>query len=278
VALTPGIFSLIGTLRAVAEDTRERTSPTWLEQLALLELGALVAVSPMARARKRGDKHPVLVLPGLAASDASTFPLRWHIDAWGFNAHAWGMGRNMGPTPEVIRGLRTRLNELHTRHGRKVSIVGWSMGGIYARFLARELPDAVRQVITLGSPYRMVTGDRSAASPLTDHLRPTFDERVKAARRVPEEEKRPLIVPATSVYSKIDEVVHWKHCIDRVGHHRENVEVRVPHVALGYNPGVLYVVADRLSQAEGAWKPFKPPRTLARLYPHPEEWKPSAAR
>jgi pimeloyl-ACP methyl ester carboxylesterase len=249
-----------------------------LEQLALLELGALVAVSPVARARKRGDRHSVLVLPGLGATDMSTAALRWHIDAWGFRSHVWGMGRNMGPTSDVVRGLRTRLNELHSREGRTVSIVGWSLGGIYARFLARELPDAIRLVITMGSPYRMVTGDRSAASPITDRLRPTFDERVRAARSIPEEQKRPLAVPATSIYSKIDEVVNWRHCIDRVGPTRENVEVRAPHVGLGFNPGVLYVVADRLSQPENDWKPFKPPRALAGLYPPPAEWKPRSER
>lgn len=262
----------------MTDDRPSRTRLAWLEQRALLELGALVAVSPVAHLGRRGDRHPVLVLPGLTATDLSTAPLRWHIDAWGFESHVWGLGRNMGPTPEVVRGLRARLNELHTKSGRRVSLVGWSLGGIYARFLARELPDAVRQVVTMGSPYRMVTGDRSTASPLTDRLRPSFDERMRAARAVPEEQRRPLGVPATSIYSRSDEVVDWRYCIDSVGSTRENVEVRSPHIALGYNPGVLFVVADRLSQPEDGWRPFSPPSGLRGLYPRPAQWTAGGVR
>ena len=244
----------------------------------MLELGALMALSPVARLHRRGDRHPVLVLPGFTASDTSTVPLRWHINGWGFSAHAWGLGRNLGPTPELLAGLADRLDELYSRSGQRVSLVGWSLGGIYARFLARERPAAVRQVLTMGSPYRMVAGDRSAASPLADALRPSFDQRMTDARRVPEEHKARLSVPATSIYSRSDEVVDWRFCIDSVGPLRDNVEVRASHIALGFNPGVLYVVADRLSQPEGQWRPFRAPRVLSALYPPAAEWTPQGIR
>src|SRR5437870_1661144 len=124
----------------------------WLEQRALFELGALVAASPWLRLLGRGDQHPVLVLPGFTASDVTTTPLRWQLRSWGYWAHGWQLGRNLGPTPAVLEGLVDRLLTLHERHGRKVTLIGWSLGGIYARELARQFPDSVRSVITLGSP------------------------------------------------------------------------------------------------------------------------------
>jgi pimeloyl-ACP methyl ester carboxylesterase len=94
------------------------------------------------------------VIPGWLAGDASTRALRWFVRDRGYHAHAWRLGMNRGPTSEVVAGLTERLHELRARHGRKVSVIGWSLGGIYARELARRHPALVRQVITLASPFR----------------------------------------------------------------------------------------------------------------------------
>src|SRR6476646_7178616 len=102
-----------------------------------------------------GDGRPVLVLPGFAAGDGSTMALRWALRSRGYWVHAWGLGRNIGPTSRAIAGMRRRLEELQSTHGQHVTLIGWSLGGLYARILAREYPELVRQVITLGSPYRM---------------------------------------------------------------------------------------------------------------------------
>ena len=115
---------------------------------------------------------PVLVLPGFTAGDRSTMPLRWFLRSQGWWAHGWHLGPNFGPTRRVVTGIQERLDELHGLHGRTVSIVGWSLGGIYARELARRKPELVRQVITLGSPFRMVDGDRSWASGMYETLSP----------------------------------------------------------------------------------------------------------
>lgn len=244
-----------------------------LEQRALLELGAFVAASPLLRLAGRGDRHPVLVLPGFTAGDRSTMPLRWFLRTQGWWAHGWHLGPNLGPSARVVAGMRTRLEELYARHDRTVSIVGWSLGGIYARLLAREHPDMVRSVITLGSPFRMTLRDRSTASPLFDTLAPIHQAELLELANQSERERPPLLMPSTAIYTRTDGIVRWHTCIDEAGPLRENVEVRGSHSGLGHNPSVLAVVADRLSLPEGEWRPFKPARWARGCYPRPVEWQ-----
>lgn len=231
----------------------------------------MAAAAPWLRLLGRGDHHPVLVLPGFTASDVSTRPLRWQLRTWGYWAHGWGLGRNLGPTTDVLTGLVDRLTALHARHGRRVTLIGWSLGGIYARELARQFPDSVRSVITLGSPYRMSLTDRSSVSRLLDRLTPGFDPGV-VETWVAEDERVPLSMPATSVYSRTDGIVRWYTCIDRAGPLRENIEVLGSHSGLGVNPAVLYVIANRLAQPEDDWRPFEAPVALRRFYPKPATW------
>jgi pimeloyl-ACP methyl ester carboxylesterase len=135
-----------------------------LEVRAIWELQAFFATYPLLRRAPRGDGHPVLVLPGLAASDVSTRPLRTLLKELGYAAHGWKQGTNNGPRDGVEAGMEARLTELAQRYQRKVSLIGWSLGGIFARELARRSPELVRQVITLGSafasePKRATLGD-----------------------------------------------------------------------------------------------------------------------
>ena len=224
-----------------------------LEPRAVFELGAFMAASPVLRAVGRGDRHPVLVLPGFTASDRSTVPLRATLRAQGYWVHGWGLGRNMGPDRRVVDGIARRLEEIHERHGRTVSLIGWSLGGVYARSLARTHPAAVRQVISLGSPFRMFPGMR-------------------------EDQQPPLTVPSTAIYSRTDGIVHWSQCIDAERASAENIEVRGSHSGLGHNPAVLIVVTDRLAQPEGEWRPFRPRPGLGRLYPRSVWWQPGVER
>ena len=240
-----------------------------LEQRALFELGALLASAPFLRLIGRGDRHPVLVMPGFTATDHSTIGLRYLIRSWGYWAHGWQLGTNVGPTPPVLSGIRDRLDELHDRHGMRVSLVGWSLGGLYARYLARQTPEKVRNVITLGSPLQMTHGDRSSASGIADRLQHLFDP---AFIEMADHERGPLPVPATSVYTRTDGVVRWQACLDVADETHENVAVRGSHAGLGFNPAVIYVVADRLGQLEDAWRPFQPPLPLRALYPRPASW------
>jgi pimeloyl-ACP methyl ester carboxylesterase len=241
-----------------------------LEQRALFEAGAFFASAPLLRAVGRGDRHPVLVLPGFTGGDSSTVPLRALIRSWGYWAHGWRLGSNLGPTTEIVDGMRDRLVALHARHGCKVSLVGWSLGGLYARHLARTSPELVRDVITLGSPLQMAEGDRSAASPIADRLHLTYDERYA---HVADHERGPLPVPSTSIYSRTDGVVRWQVCLDVVDDRHENVQVQGSHSGLGLNPAAVYVVADRLAQPDGTWRPFRAPVWLRGLYPPAPSWR-----
>ncbi|MGY1616041.1 esterase/lipase family protein [Geodermatophilus sp. SYSU D00691] len=211
---------------------------------AAASAGALAASLPLLAVAPRGDAHPVLVLPGLGASDLSTGALRRWLRGLGHPVVGWALGRNRGPTQEVVDELPRLLARLHAEHGSPVSIVGQSLGGIYARRLALRAPEQVRQVVTLGSPFALA--GRSGGG-----LR------------------RPLPVPSTSVYSRWDGVVDWRACLQQTGPLSENVAVRAGHLGMGLDPAVLWVVADRLAQPADAWQPFRRPTRLglAALFP-----------
>jgi pimeloyl-ACP methyl ester carboxylesterase len=232
---------------------------------ALADYAAMVATSPVLLWSPRGDGHPVLVMPGLLAEDASTAILRFYLRSIGYEVHGWRLGRNLGPTPEIMRGMTTRLEELNESAGRKVSLLGWSLGGIFARELARSRPKLVRQVITLGSPFGLDDLHHSRVDAVYQRLAGLH----MSSESLPQREhlRRPIPVPTTAVYSRLDGVVPWESCINSPGPRRENVAVYGSHLGLGHNPAVLWVVADRLAQAEGAWRPFRPPSIARHLFP-----------
>ncbi len=186
-------------------------------------------------------------------SDASTAPMRGLLRSLSYRVAAWGLGRNLGLRPGVEVRMIHRLRALHYQHGRKVSLVGWSLGGIYARELARQHPEMVRQVITLGSPFNL--------SPRANHAWRLYErmvgEPIEAQQELLERLSEPLRVPATAIYSRSDGIVAWQCCLDETGGQRENIEVYGSHCGLGHNPLVLAAVADRLALPEGKWQPFE---------------------
>ncbi len=227
-----------------------------LEGRAWLEFASLLPALPLLGRAARGDGHPVMVFPGWLAGDGSTRAMRWFLRDRGYHAHAWRLGVNHGPSPEAVAGMTERLHALHARHGRKLSLVGWSLGGIYARELARRFPALVRQVITLASPFRDVkasTVARLYRLGLGPPPGPDPDHEVQ--RRL----REPLPVPSTCLYSKTDGIVAWRSCVDDDGPERENIAIRASHCGIGHHPAALRVIADRLAQPEGAWRPFDSP-------------------
>ncbi|WP_367129839.1 esterase/lipase family protein [Saccharothrix sp. HUAS TT1] len=230
---------------------------------AALGIGQFAATRSLLRGAPSGDGHTVLVLPGLGATDAATAPLRKFLTGLGYDVHGWGLGLNIGPSVSVVRGMRELLRELAV--GGKVSLVGWSLGGIFARELARDHPGMVRQVITLGSPYAMTDLRQTRVNPVYRLLARFY---VSGADMPPPEHTRPPFpVPSTSLYSKSDGIVAWQTCISTPGERWENVAVASSHLAYGYNAAVLWVIADRLAQRRNRWRPFTPPPGLARLFP-----------
>ena len=230
-----------------------------------LDLAALIATSPLLATAPRGDGHPVLVLPGLLTGDPATLLMRNVLRALGHNVSGWTLGTNRGPTGQVVDGLRSRLEQLHSESGHRVSLVGWSLGGVYAQELARASPGRVRMLITLGSPVL-------SRSRWTEHLSRLVDQATylpSAAARLPRAWAEPgsLRVPATSVYSRADGVVNWSTARYAAGPQRENIEVRGSHLGLAHNPAVLWLLADRLRNGDGPWTPFRAPLTLRPCFP-----------
>lgn len=228
-----------------------------LEGRALLELAALVPAYPVLRRAPAGDGHAVLVLPGLMASDFSTRALRRFLRDKGYQAHGWKQGRNLGPSDALIAAMVERLVDVHRRSGRPVSLIGWSLGGIYARELARAMPDLVRQVITLASPFRDL--DAVNVPRFLQHRararNPMRDDALVRARL-----REALSVPTTAIFSRSDGITAGDSCRADAGPQTENLEVDSSHLGIGHHPVVLLTIADRLAQPEGAWRPFAPPR------------------
>lgn len=249
------------------------------EQMALLEYGIFRASSPWLRAIldriEPGDGHPVLVLPGWRTSDRSTVPMRRVIRNLGYWAHGWRLGINRGPSSEIVAGMQRRLVELSDRHGAKVTLIGQSLGGIYARELAREHPRLVRQIITLASPFRFRDGDGSNVSWLAERMRGRIPNPPVLP---PEQERPPIPVPVSAIYSRRDGIVRWHQCIEADGPMSGNIEVRSTHVGMAWNPSVIIAVADRLALPEGTWVPFRPPVGTASLYRPAVGWLPPGRR
>ncbi len=240
-----------------------------LEVRALAELGTFAATAPvLSRVLPSGGGRPVLVLPGFLADDHSTKPMRVLLRSLGHDAVGWGLGRNIGPTDEVLDGLLDLFVDLDDSGG-PIDIVGWSLGGLYAREMARLAPARVRQVITLGSPFQIATEQDSNAGAAFRSFKEFHSDRVMMPR-IPSWAREPIPVSTTSIYTRGDGIVKWDHCLNRDFPHTENVEVRGSHCGLGHNPAAMVVVADRLAQPDAQWAPFEPPAALRALFPRAE--------
>ncbi len=237
------------------------------EMRGIFEFNASLMTAPLLLRAPKGDGHPVLALPGFLASDLSMAPLRRYLTELGYEAHAWQMGRNLGGISRLRTALRDRVAEIHASSGRKVSIVGWSLGGVYARDLALSAPDMVRYVVTLGSPF----ANDVRATNATRLYEALSGEVVGEDPQFVNAIGGDLPVPTTSIFSRADGVVNWHTCLLRPSATAENVEVYLAsHVGLGVNPAVLWAVADRLAQHEGQFSQFDRSGPFAIAYAPPE--------
>lgn len=237
------------------------------EVRGIFELNASLLLSPLLLQAPRGDGHPVLTLPGFLASDLSMVPMRRFLSELGYDTRAWRMGRNIGGVTRLRAALLDRLAEIHAETGRRVSIVGWSLGGVYARYLALEAPHMVRYVVTLGSPF---AGDVRATN-ATRLYEALSGERVEINSALSKAIGGDIPVPTSSIYSKADGVVNWRTCHLRPSATAENIEVYLAsHVGIGVNPAALWAVADRLAQAEGQFHQFNRWGPFAIAYAPPE--------
>ena len=224
---------------------------------ALSEATALIPSRPFLENLPSGDGHTVMTLPGFLATDRSMSVMRDYLSRWGYDARRWQMGRNVGLNRQraIEKLLDRRLKKLFEESGGKVSLVGWSLGGLYAREMARRNPQFVRNVITLGAPigepkattiwrlYEYVSGQS-----LSDR---EVRKRIDSLRNpIPD-------VPVTAIYSKSDAIVSWEIAKIPPGKKVENIGINTSHLGMGFNPAVYFVLADRLRREEGDWTPFE---------------------
>jgi pimeloyl-ACP methyl ester carboxylesterase len=219
------------------------------------EFGALLATWSHLVKLGKGDGHPVLVLPGFTAGDASTLFLRRFLRELDYDVLPWNLGTNTG-NAFLVPLLHKRINQIIKATDAPFSIVGQSLGGVFARELARSFPSHVRSVITLGSPFR--TRDGEGTSPMVRKLfersatvRP--EERMRIGL-VPDA-SRPPPVPSTAIYSRGDGVVDWRLCVENTSARSESVEVFGSHTGMSMNPLVFWLLADRLRQDPADWRP-----------------------
>jgi pimeloyl-ACP methyl ester carboxylesterase len=226
--------------------------------------------------RSGGDGHIVLVLPGFTAGDWSNLPLAAVLRRAGVKPKRWRLGSNQGPTDEIVAGLNERLRDLYDREGRKVSVIGVSLGGIYARRLGRDHPDLVRQVITIGSPFRFHgTGRSATVMKIWEGRLDGFDPAFVEEMYTDEDLKEPFGMPVTSIYTRNDDVVRWHQCLLAHGDQSQNIEIRgANHVGLVAHPGVHYAIHDRVRQPEGAWRRFRAPSRFGMWYRRAEIYDP----
>lgn len=204
-----------------------------------------------------GDGHPVVLFPGLGTDGVAVAPLRKHCEALGYSAFDWGQGRNTGPRGDVgdwLAALATRISASLSGFDQSATLIGWSLGGFYARELAKLLEPQVRQVITIGTPFNATADNTNVGwlyrllggSPAS--LDAALSARLKAAPPV----------PTTSIYSRSDGIVAWQTCLhdDSAPRDVQDIEIRGSHIGMGWNVAALEIIADRLAVPPGRWRPY----------------------
>ena len=226
-----------------------------LELRAFWEFCALLPAWPVLNKAPKGDGHAVMVFPGLSANDVSTVPLRYYLQSLNYKPWGWEQGFNFGPRAGVMDEAKSNLQRTFDSTGRKVSLIGWSLGGVYARELAKEMPHMVRSVITLGTPF---AGSYKATNAWRVY-------QLASGRNIERESENynlPVAppMPTSSIYTKTDGVVAWQASIQapsKTNACTENIEVIASHIGLGLNPSAWWAIADRLAQPEGNWQSFR---------------------
>jgi pimeloyl-ACP methyl ester carboxylesterase len=240
-----------------------------LEFRAPWELWSVLPSWPALAQAKKGDGHPVIVFPGLSASDGSTLPMRSYLQNLGYDVSGWNQGYNFGPRAGILETAKRQLQDTCDVTGEKVSLIGWSLGGIYARELAKELPHCVRCVITLGTPF---AGSHKSTNAWRLYELTSGRDITHATAQFDLPSPPPM--PTTSIYSRTDGVVAWSASIQdpqKTNTQTENIEVFASHIGLGLNPTAWWAVADRLAQRPGHWTPFTRSNALQRLiFPRPD--------
>ncbi|MEZ5560505.1 MAG: alpha/beta hydrolase [Pseudomonadales bacterium] len=236
---------------AVPESDRVAPPPGFymlLEGRLAAEASALLLQLPMLRMMEPGGTGDVLVLPGFMADDSATWLLRRFLNGLGYDVHPWSLGVNRGAMLSYLPLMLSRIETLARETGEPPSLVGWSRGGVLARELARERPDLVRSVVTLGSPVRGGVHGTSIGRWVAREAGMTI-ERINRVQQ--QRQRRPIETPITAIYSRTDGVVSWQAARDEASPNVEHVEVPGSHVGLVVNAQVYRQVARALARYHG---------------------------
>lgn len=231
----------------------------------LLEASVLPWTLPWLLNAPKGDGHPVLLLPGFMAGEVTMGVLETYLRNRGYDVSHWGFGRNIGFQPKHAKALEQKIRYIHYKTGRKVSLVGWSLGGVFSLYGALQAPECVRSIVTLGSP---LSRDAAGIQNIPRMLRAMY-RLVAHPMGTVVHESRPegkllkqratLSMPVSCLYGLGDGVVPPQEAtIDGDPSLHENIRVPASHLGMGVNPMVLWIVADRLAQPEDAWQSFSP--------------------
>lgn len=225
----------------------------YAEGRAVIEWQSFYLLRGLMSKLPKGDGHPVIVFPGFVSSDVATRPMRNLFDKLGYSTYGWGLGRNLMVNQKREDKMRNLLKNVFQLEGRKVSLIGWSLGGVFAREIAKAHPEYVRCVISLGSPISGAS-DQTNAKTLFEAINGDPSS-IQGSRF--EAMNTPPPVPTTSIYTKTDGIVKWESSIQNGNFPlTENIEVPASHLGLGVNPLVMFAVADRLAQPQESWKKF----------------------
>ena len=230
------------------------------EPLGFAELLNVFSTWPILEGLPEAHGQPVMVIPGLTTGDISTVIIRSFLNSKNFSAYGWELGINLDYTQKLEDKLIDRVDEIAQKHGQKVALIGWSLGGITTRILAKHAPENISQVFSLGGPFTNLKGDTHVS---------WWGELV-AGRKIEdfnqqwaEDAAAQPSMPSTSIYSKTDGMVSWEYCVDwNTGPQTQNIEVLCNHLGFGFNPVVWMIIHDRLMQEEGKWELFDEARIL----------------
>ena len=201
----------------------------------------------------KGDGHPVLVFPGFLAGDAFTWPLRRRLTALGYWNAGWRFGTNLGLKPGLLAQMVHYVKSVHAGQKRKVSLVGWSLGGLYAREIAKRIPDRGRLIVTMGTPAARDLHANNAwrlYERLNDHTVDSPPIETDLMELPP--------VPVTAILTPFDGIVAPGSADIGSGPTWETLTVGGTHIGLAWNADVVRIIADRLAQPDGDWSPYRP--------------------
>ena len=214
----------------------------WNERRVPLDLARLCLALAAPSRPPIGNGLPVVLVPGWRFGEASVEPLRRYLARRGFRAQHWGNGVNRGKVERDTRRLLDTTRAVAAGAGQPVNLVGWSLGGVVAREVARIAPEAVRAVFTYGTPVIGGPKYTLAADAWGSEVADKIERRARER-----DAENPIQVPIHAVFTRRDAVVHWAACIDRTSPRATHYEARSTHFSMGFDPAVWRLAAEVLA-------------------------------